>query len=322
MRDDKAQPIPVVERQQTFSGNNRRDSRSLLERMGPPPPQRFGGNQQQPHMNNNDNFRGPPPQQQMYDPVQAQIDVVTAAQMGMGGFTMPMMTVDQMQMQEIIQSQALMLNQMNQMMQQFNTQMTAPSGGGNNAGGFNGTTQGQSSRNPEASGPGGRGRGRGSAIHGGNRGGGPGGHVNGTPTPAPATAPPTVAPSAPATNPAVPSTAVIAAPVVEPQPRTAAAAARSPLVVSHPERPGTPTLCKFSINCTNPVCRYSHPSPAATAESALVLSNDPCEKGNKCDDKDCTKSHVSPATLKPNGTRPRTKLAASTSKPNSFLIIY
>jgi len=52
------------------------------------------------------------------------------------------------------------------------------------------------------------------------------------------------------------------------------------------------------------LCRYSHPSPAATVESALVLSNDACEKGNKCDDKDCTKSHVSPATLKPNAAVP------------------
>ncbi|KAJ3543289.1 hypothetical protein NMY22_g3200 [Coprinellus aureogranulatus] len=67
-----------------------------------------------------------------------------------------------------------------------------------------------------------------------------------------------------------------------------------------PERPQSPTLCKFGTKCTNAHCRYSHPSPVATSESGIVLSNDPCENGKDCKDKDCTKAHVSPAVLNPN----------------------
>jgi len=67
-----------------------------------------------------------------------------------------------------------------------------------------------------------------------------------------------------------------------------------------PERPQSPTLCKFALKCTNAHCRYSHPSPVATPESGIVLSNEPCEKGKNCKDKDCIKAHVSPAVLNPN----------------------
>ncbi|PPQ63015.1 hypothetical protein CVT24_005961 [Panaeolus cyanescens] len=66
-----------------------------------------------------------------------------------------------------------------------------------------------------------------------------------------------------------------------------------------PERPQSPTLCKFGLKCTNAHCRYSHPSPVATPESGVVLSNDPCEKGKDCKDKDCIKAHISPAVLRP-----------------------
>lgn len=76
-----------------------------------------------------------------------------------------------------------------------------------------------------------------------------------------------------------------------------------------PERPQSPTLCKFGTKCTNAHCRYSHPSPVATSESGVVLSNDPCENGKSCKDKDCTKAHVSPAVLNPNGTSAPPKLA-------------
>ena len=69
-----------------------------------------------------------------------------------------------------------------------------------------------------------------------------------------------------------------------------------------PERPQSPTLCKFGLKCTNPSCRYSHPSPVATPESGIVLSNDPCDQGKDCRDKDCVKAHVSPAVLNPKGT--------------------
>ena len=68
-----------------------------------------------------------------------------------------------------------------------------------------------------------------------------------------------------------------------------------------PERPQSPTLCKFGLKCTNAHCRYTHPSPVATAESGVVLSNEPCEKGKDCQDKDCIKAHVSPAVLNPQG---------------------
>ena len=64
---------------------------------------------------------------------------------------------------------------------------------------------------------------------------------------------------------------------------------------SVPTRPLSPTLCKFSTACTHANCRYSHPSPAATPESGMVLSNDPCAKGLNCDDKDCTFAHISKA---------------------------
>lgn len=66
-----------------------------------------------------------------------------------------------------------------------------------------------------------------------------------------------------------------------------------------PERPQSPTLCKFNTKCNNAHCRYSHASPVATAESGLVLSNEACENGKDCKDPDCTKSHVSPAVLNP-----------------------
>lgn len=68
-----------------------------------------------------------------------------------------------------------------------------------------------------------------------------------------------------------------------------------------PERPQSPTLCKFGLKCTNAHCRYSHPSPVATAESGVVLSNEACDKGKDCKDKDCIKAHVSPAVLNPQG---------------------
>ncbi len=90
---------------------------------------------------------------------------------------------------------------------------------------------------------------------------------------------------------------------VAPTPVVAAPVPAQPAQLAYavPERPQSPTLCKFGLKCTNPHCRYSHPSPVATPESGIVLSNDPCEKGKDCKDKDCIKAHVSPAVLNPNG---------------------
>ncbi|KAF9469980.1 hypothetical protein BDZ94DRAFT_1207039 [Collybia nuda] len=72
-----------------------------------------------------------------------------------------------------------------------------------------------------------------------------------------------------------------------------------------PDRPQSPTLCKFNLKCTNAHCRYAHPSPVATAESGVVLSNEACEKGKGCQDKDCIKGHVSPAALNPQEQAPQ-----------------
>ncbi|THH04315.1 hypothetical protein EW145_g5610 [Phellinidium pouzarii] len=75
-----------------------------------------------------------------------------------------------------------------------------------------------------------------------------------------------------------------------------------------PERPQSPSLCKFSLKCTNALCRYSHPSPVATPESGVVLSNDPCEAGKNCKNKDCIKAHVSPAAVGVTSVSPKPKV--------------
>lgn len=68
---------------------------------------------------------------------------------------------------------------------------------------------------------------------------------------------------------------------------------------SFPTRPTDEALCRWSLGCTNPLCTYSHPSPANAGKDgdpqALVLRSDACEKGGQCDDKECVLSHVSPA---------------------------
>jgi hypothetical protein len=84
-----------------------------------------------------------------------------------------------------------------------------------------------------------------------------------------------------------------------------------------PDRPQSPTLCKFGPKCTNALCRFSHPSPVATAESGIVLSNEACEKGKDCKDKDCIKAHVSPAVLTAPG-----KFLSLTFQKSEKLIIF
>ncbi|KIY50263.1 hypothetical protein FISHEDRAFT_71871 [Fistulina hepatica ATCC 64428] len=131
---------------------------------------------------------------------------------------------------------------------------------------------------------------------------------------APASKP--VAPPAPAASPVVAPTPVpatvlttpVAAPVETPQ--------RIPYAV--PIRPQSPTLCKFGPKCTNAHCRYSHPSPVATAESGIVLSNDPCEQGKDCKDQDCIKAHVSPAVLHALADAPVLAPASPTVLPCKF----
>lgn len=112
--------------------------------------------------------------------------------------------------------------------------------------------------------------------------------------------------SGPSTNPHTPTPTeqerASPAPAIVPVAPTPVVAAPTPAPPGYavPERPQSPTLCKFGLKCTNAHCRYSHPSPVATVESGIVLSNDPCEKGRDCKDKDCVKAHVSPAAQNPN----------------------
>ncbi|KAK4050516.1 mRNA-binding protein nab2 [Microbotryomycetes sp. JL221] len=71
--------------------------------------------------------------------------------------------------------------------------------------------------------------------------------------------------------------------------------ATQPAPVVLPTKPTDEAICTFGVKCTKPQCQYSHPSPVATEESGLVLSSEVCPKQLDCDDKDCPKSHVSPA---------------------------
>ncbi|KAH6913936.1 polyadenylated RNA binding protein [Coprinopsis sp. MPI-PUGE-AT-0042] len=89
-----------------------------------------------------------------------------------------------------------------------------------------------------------------------------------------------------------------------------------------PERPASPSLCKFNVKCTNAHCRYTHASPVATEASGIVLSFEPCEQGKNCKDQDCTKAHVSPAVLKPNAEQsaPPAAPPQSRSAPQSSAV--
>lgn len=130
-----------------------------------------------------------------------------------------------------------------------------------------------------------------------------------------ATERPTGSNNATNTQPTTASSSSAAVPIVSPSPvtptpstvapsaaaRTAAPVPQSQPAYALPERPQSPTLCKFSLKCTNAHCRYSHPSPVATAESGVVLSNEACEQGKNCQNKDCIKAHISPAALNPQG---------------------
>ncbi|KAH9942191.1 uncharacterized protein BXZ73DRAFT_74493 [Epithele typhae] len=68
-----------------------------------------------------------------------------------------------------------------------------------------------------------------------------------------------------------------------------------------------------AITHTLQVCYEVHKSalpilsslPYRYAESGIVLSTDACEKGKACKDKDCIKSHVSPAVINPNAEPPK-----------------
>lgn len=274
--------------------------RSLLERMGGP------------------SRNGHAPYGQ--DDIQARIDTITNGSpdpnmmmMG-GGFPMGGMPGMDMAMTNPLLLQEMMMNQMALMSQMAGAMGIMNGGGGfpmQNMGGdigmFNGGMNGM--QGPMGGAMDGRGRGRG---RGGSRGAGRGGRggqhnqnailhgadglVNGGPQ---ALQAPPITP-----NPAVVAPTPLPAPVATPAPSitpsTSASSQARPAFVP-PERPQSPTLCKFSLKCTNPLCRYSHPSPVATPESGVVLSNEACENGKNCKDKDCIKAHVSPAATSPKG---------------------
>ncbi|GAC96042.1 hypothetical protein PHSY_003621 [Pseudozyma hubeiensis SY62] len=63
-----------------------------------------------------------------------------------------------------------------------------------------------------------------------------------------------------------------------------------------PTAPTSTSICRWNLNCTNPVCIYSHASPAnagpgAGDTDALVLSQQNCRYGAECGDRECTRAH-------------------------------
>ena len=243
---------------------------------------------------------------QVRDEIQARIDAVTHGggvppqeMMGgpMNGFNngmapamMPMMpgpdmsammnSMNPMALQELMMNQMALMAQMannigilnaqqGQLLQQQQQQKPQPGPGAH-----------QGDGNRRGGGPSGRGRGRGGAWTGGST-----THVqqdNASTSPA-------------ATTSTTPSELNPTAPVFTPSASTSSPAQQPG--ISPPSRPQSPTLCKFGAKCVNALCRYSHPSPVATTESGVVLSNDACENGKNCKDKDCIKAHVSPAAV-------------------------
>ncbi|GAK66334.1 uncharacterized protein PAN0_012c4556 [Moesziomyces antarcticus] len=69
-----------------------------------------------------------------------------------------------------------------------------------------------------------------------------------------------------------------------------------------PTEPSETSICRWNVGCTNPMCAYSHASPANAGPggdpNALVLSQQNCRFGARCTNKDCTRSHVSPAVAR------------------------
>nr|VWP00055.1 Amidohydrolase family protein [Ganoderma boninense] len=260
-------------------GHGPNNSRSLLDRVGP-----RGGHG---------------PQFKPHDDVQARIDSITNGgppdpnlMMMNGGFPMngmPGMDMTAMGMANPLMLQELMMNQMAMM-----SQIAGAMGIMNPA-----TGQFMNNGFPIQPGMG--------DMNGFNN--GMGGQMGHAAAPIPATSPPRppVPPPSSSSAPSAPSapTAIT--------PSSSGGSVRPGFVA--PERPQSPTLCKFNLKCTNPLCRYSHPSPVATAESGVVLSNDPCENGKDCKDRDCIKAHVSPAVLNPNAEVPKAQSFVASPAP-------
>lgn len=140
---------------------------------------------------------------------------------------------------------------------------------------------------------------RGSPNRGGGQMGGRGrGHSKPSGAPAQdslATSTPSVAPGVPPA--AAPPSAPPAQPISQQPARTPAQESAPTANYNLPLRPGTPSLCKYGLKCTNAQCRFSHPSPVATVESGVVLSTEFCTQGKDCKNKHCTLGHVSPSVI-------------------------
>lgn len=263
------------------------------------------------------------------DEIQARIDAVTNGGVPPGGatpdpgmmmgfqngvgmdMTAASVNANTMMLQEMMMNQMALMAQMATSMGMLN-----PATGQMIGGGFPGMPQGDIGvyQGGGAFGPGqapaqgvnGRGRGSGRGTRG--RGGGPGrgGYIGASPAPTPESptltqtqVQPQPASEVNATQPVEPSVPIVAPTPVPASTQQPPSAQQQRIPYAIPERPQSPTLCKFGTKCTNSQCRYSHPSPVATAESGVVLSTDACEKGKDCKDKDCIKSHVSPAVNAP-----------------------
>lgn len=79
-------------------------------------------------------------------------------------------------------------------------------------------------------------------------------------------------------------------------------ATTTPHSSNFPTAPTETSICRWNVGCTNPMCPYSHASPANANPggnpNALVLSQQNCRYGSTCTNKDCTRSHVSPSVAK------------------------
>ncbi|EGO00724.1 hypothetical protein SERLA73DRAFT_86971 [Serpula lacrymans var. lacrymans S7.3] len=306
---------------------NTTNSRSLLERVGGPAgPVRNGNSQGFPR-----------------DDIQARIDNITSnspdPSMMMAGFPNGMPGMDMSAMTGITNPlvlQEMMMNQMALMAQMASSMgMLNPSTGQfmNNGFPMQGVMPDMGMFNDNVGGAGGfppmnNGRGRGSGRGGRGVGRGRGGQPSS----------PAAQPNASGFDAVLPVQAETSVPLVSefskaipiatpvptlastlnPAPVAAGATAPSPsqrIAYALPERPQSPTLCKFATKCTNSQCRYSHPSPVATAESGVVLSNEACEKGRECKDKDCIKSHTSPAINSPGAEHQKPPTVVSPPTP-------
>lgn len=93
-------------------------------------------------------------------------------------------------------------------------------------------------------------------------------------------------------DPMLPNNAPLPAATTQPDPATTHSSDFS-------SAPTETSLCRWNVGCTNPMCPYSHASPANVGPggdpNALVLSQQNCRYGARCTNKDCTRSHVSPA---------------------------